>query len=162
VITFTWGTMLAQLVIIAVLIYIVSRYAVKPVTGMIKKREEYITEQITSAENSRKEAEQMLAQQKAELDKARQEAKDLIERAKIQKDKEAEKIIMEAKEQSERMIQEAKLEIQREREKAVAALRNEVGALTVQLASKLLEEKLDEKGQSKLVDRYFEQVGRLQ
>lgn len=158
----TWGTVIAQLVIVGVLIIIVSKYAVKPVTGMIKKREEYITEQITSAENNRKEAEQLLAQQRAELDKARQEAKDLIERAKIQKDKEAERIIMEAKEQSERMIQEAKLEIQREREKAVAALRNEVGALTVQLASKLLEEKLDEKGQSKLVDRYFEQVGRLQ
>jgi F-type H+-transporting ATPase subunit b len=162
VLSITWGTVIAQLVIVGVLIIIVSKYAVKPVTGMIKKREEYITEQITSAENNRKEAEQLLAQQRAELDKARQEAKDLIERAKIQKDKEAERIIMEAKEQSERMIQEAKLEIQREREKAVAALRNEVGALTVQLASKLLEEKLDEKGQSKLVDRYFEQVGRLQ
>ncbi|SFI66572.1 F0F1 ATP synthase subunit B [Thermoflavimicrobium dichotomicum] len=161
-ISFTWGTILAQLVIFIILMLLVSKYALRPLLDTMKKRQDYIDNQIITAEKSRQEAEELLAEQKALLKQAQTEAKELIERAKAQKEKEAEKIILEAKEQAERMIQEAKLEIEREREKAIAALRDEVGALTVQLASKLLEKELDEKGQSKLVDRYFEQVGRLQ
>jgi F-type H+-transporting ATPase subunit b len=60
------------------------------------------------------------------------------------------------------MIKEATNEIQREKEKALASLRDEVGALSVQLASKLIEKELDGKAQAELVGRYLEQVGRVQ
>ncbi|RAL23460.1 ATP synthase F0 subunit B [Thermoflavimicrobium daqui] len=154
--------MLIQIVVFLVLLLLVSKYAIRPLIATIKQRQDYIDNQINTAEKGRQEAEGLLEEQKSLLKQAQLEAKALIERAKIQKDKEAEKIIQEAKEQADRLIQEAKLEIEREREKAITALRDEVGTLTVQLASKLLEKELDAKGQAKLVDRYFEQVGRLQ
>ncbi|WP_240627402.1 F0F1 ATP synthase subunit B [Thermoflavimicrobium daqui] len=161
-ISINWGTMLIQIVVFLVLLLLVSKYAIRPLIATIKQRQDYIDNQINTAEKGRQEAEGLLEEQKSLLKQAQLEAKALIERAKIQKDKEAEKIIQEAKEQADRLIQEAKLEIEREREKAITALRDEVGTLTVQLASKLLEKELDAKGQAKLVDRYFEQVGRLQ
>lgn len=161
-IEFTWGTMLAQLVIVIALMFLVSKYALRPVLATMKQREDYIDNQISAAEQSRAEAEKYMAEQKEELMKVRQEAKEIIERAKAQKEREAEEIIKQAQERAERMIQEATNEIEREKEKALASLRDEVGALTVQLASKMLEKELDEKGQSKLVNGYLEQVGRLQ
>jgi len=160
--TFEIGTMLFQLIAFIVLMLLVSRFALRPMLATMKKRQDHIEGQIQAAEESRKQAEKLLEEQKAALEKARQEAKEMLERAKAQKEREAEEIIKKAQERAERMIQEATTEIQREKEKAIAGLRDEVGTLSVQLASKLLEKELDAKGQSKLVESYLEQVGRVQ
>jgi F-type H+-transporting ATPase subunit b len=154
--------MLAQLVIFLITMLLVGKFALRPMLETMRKRTDYIDSQISAAEKSREEAEKLLAEQREALNKARQEAKEIIERAKAQKEREAEEIIKQAQERAERMIQEATREIQREKEKALASLRDEVGALTVQLASKMLGKELDAKGQSHLVENYLEQVGRLQ
>jgi F-type H+-transporting ATPase subunit b len=156
------GTMLFQLVAFLVLMGLMIRYALRPVMGVMEKRQAYIDEQINTAEKNRAEAERLVAEQREELEKARKEARELLERAKAQKEREAEAIIKEAQERAERMIQEASKEIAREKEKALAELRDQVGQLTVLLASKVLEKEVDAKQQSKLVDRYLQQVGELQ
>jgi F-type H+-transporting ATPase subunit b len=156
------GTILFQLAAFIILMLLVGRFALRPMLQTMKQRQDHIEGQIKAAEDSRKEAEKLLEEQKAELNRTRQEAKEIIERAKAQSEREADEIIKGAQERAERMIQEATAEIQREKEKALASLREEVGALSVQLASKLLEKELDKKGQAKLVETYLEEVGRLQ
>jgi F-type H+-transporting ATPase subunit b len=157
-----FGTILAQLVIFILLMLLVSRFALRPLLATIRQREDYIDHQISSAEKSREEAEKWVMEQKEALVQARQFAKEIVERAKMQKEHEADEIIKRAQSDAERLLQEATTEIEREREKAIASLRDEVGALTVQLATKVLAEKLDIHEQSKLVDRYLQQVGRWQ
>lgn len=159
---FELGTMLFQLLAFIALMLLVVKFAFKPLSEMMKKREDHIQNQIESAEENRKQAEVYLEKQKKALEEARLEAKEMLERAKAQKEREAEEIIAKAQERAERMIQEATKEIEREKEKAIASLRDEVGSLSVQLAAKLLQKELDEKGQTKLVESYLEQVGRLQ
>ncbi|SEM79910.1 F0F1 ATP synthase subunit B [Lihuaxuella thermophila] len=155
-------TMLFQLGAFIVLMLLVSKFALRPILNTMKQRQDHIESQIKAAEQNRLDAEKLIEEQKEALKQARQEAKEIIERAKAQKEREAEEIIRKAQERAERMIQEATTEIQREKEKALASLRDEVGALSVQLASKMLEKELDQKGQAQLVNRYLEQVGRLQ
>jgi F-type H+-transporting ATPase subunit b len=157
-----FGTILAQLVIFILLMLLVSRFALRPLLATIRQREDYIDHQISSAEKNREEAEKWVMEQKEALVQARQVAKEIVERAKMQKEHEADEIIKRAQSDAERLLQEATTEIEREREKAIASLRDEVGALTVQLAAKVLAEKLDINEQSKLVDRYLQQVGRWQ
>jgi F-type H+-transporting ATPase subunit b len=142
--------------------FLVSKFAMKPILATMKKRQDYIEEQIRNAEKSRKEAGDLLEKQREELNKARVEAREIIDRAKAQSEREADEILKKAQERAERMIEEATTEIRREKEKALASLRDEVAVLSVRLASKLMEKELDEKGQSKLVESYLEQVGRLQ
>lgn len=154
--------MLFQLVAFLVLMALLRRYALRPIMGVMEKRQAYIDEQINTAEKNRAEAERLVAEQREELEKARKEARELLERAKVQKEREAEAIIKEAQERAERMIQEATNEIAREKEKALAELRDQVGQLTVLLASKVMEKEVDAKQQAKLVDRYLQQVGELQ
>jgi len=156
------GTMLFQLVAFLVLMGLLIRFALRPIMGVMEKRQAYIDEQINTAEKNRAEAERLVAEQREELEKARKEARELLERAKKQKEREAEAIIKEAQERAERMIQEATNEIAREKEKALAELRDQVGQLTILLASKVMEKEVDAKQQSKLVSRYLEQVGELQ
>jgi F-type H+-transporting ATPase subunit b len=154
--------MLSQLVIFLLLMVLVSRYALRPLLATMRQRQDHIDGQIRSAENHQAEAEKMIEEQKEALQLARVEAKEIVERAKVQKERDAEEIIRQANERAERLIHEATNEINREKEKALLALRQEVGELSVQLASKVIGQELDQSLQSKLVNRYLEQVGRMQ
>jgi F-type H+-transporting ATPase subunit b len=160
--TFSWGTMLSQLVMFLLLMMLVSRFALRPLLATMRQRQDHIDGQIRSAENHEAEAEKMIEEQKEALQVARVEAKEIIERAKVQKERDAEEIIRQANERADRLIHEATNEINREKEKALLALRQEVGELSVQLASKVIGQELDQSLQSKLVHRYLEQVGRMQ
>ncbi len=159
---FHLGTMLFQVVVLIILIALMARFVMRPLLAMMKERQDYIDQQITTAEENRKEAEKLAAQQEEALKQARQEAKELLERAKAQKEREAEEIIRQAQERAERIINEATSQIALEKEKALADLRDEVGRLSVLLAAKMLEKELDAEEHSKLVGRYLEQVGELQ
>lgn len=160
--SFTWGTMLFQVVAILILMFLLKRYALGPVMKVMNERSEHIEQQITTAEQHRAEAEKLVAEQKEALSQARQEAKDLLERARAQKEREAEEIIRDARERAERMISEAKSEIVSEKEQAIQELRDEVGTLSVMLASKMIEKEIKAKDQSALVKKYLNQVGELQ
>ncbi len=156
------GTMLAQLVIFLILMALVSRFALRPLLATMRQRQDHIDAQIRSAEDQRVQAEKLIEEQKVALQQAREEAKEIVERAKVQKEREAEEIIKLANERAERLVHEATEEINREKEKALLTLRQEVGAMSVQLASKMIGQELDQASQSKLVHRYLEQVGGMQ
>jgi F-type H+-transporting ATPase subunit b len=154
--------MLTQLGIFVILVALVTRFGLRPVLTMMKNRQDHIEGQIKSAEEDRKKAESYLNEQKELLQQARLEAKEILENARKQKEREAEEIIQKASERAEKMIQEAKAEITREKDKAIASLKNEVGALAIELSTKILQKKIDAKEQSQIVNNYLEQVGRLQ
>jgi F-type H+-transporting ATPase subunit b len=159
---FELGTMLFQLGVFVVLVLLVSKFGSRPILEVMRKREEHIKDQIASAEKSRKEAEALVEEQKKLLEQARTEANEIIQRAKRQKEAEAEQIISEAKVRADQLIDEASKRIQLEQEKALKELRDQVGVLSLQLASKLLEKEVNDSEQSKLVNQYLEQVGRVQ
>lgn len=156
------GTSLAQLVIFFVLMFVVAKFALRPLMSTMDARTKHIEDQISTAERNRSDAEKLVAEQKELLIQARNEAKEIVDRAKAQKELEADQIISKAKSEAERLMKDAKTEIELEKAKALASLREEVGALSIQLAEKLLGDSLDDKKQSNLVHAYLEQVGRLQ
>ena len=154
-----WGSALYQLVAFVTLLYFVSRFALKPLMGIMEKREQIINEQIDSAENNRKEAEAFIAQQREELDKARHEAQDIIQSAKKLSEQQGQDIIQAARKDAERVKESALAEIQREKELAVSALREQVASLSVLIATKVIEKELDATEQEKLVQEYLKEVG---
>ncbi|SDY41760.1 F0F1 ATP synthase subunit B [Thermoactinomyces sp. DSM 45892] len=156
------GTSLVQLAIIFILVLLVSKYALRPLLATMNERTKHIEGQISTAEKNRADAEKLVAEQKELLIATRAEAKEIIDRAKAQKEVEADKIMDRAKSQADQMLADAKKEIELEKMKALASLREEVGALSVQLAEKLVGETLDQKKQANLVNAYLDQVGRLQ
>lgn len=154
--------MLFQVGAILILMLLLKRFALGPVMKVMNERTEHIEDQITTAEQNRAEAEKLVVEQKEALIQARQEAKELLERARAQKEREAEEIIGDARERAERMISEAKSEIISEKERAILELRDEVGTLSVELASKMIEKEIKARDQSALVKKYLSQVGELQ
>ncbi|WP_027415214.1 F0F1 ATP synthase subunit B [Aneurinibacillus terranovensis] len=154
-----FGTLLFQIVLILILIYLVSKVAMKPALSVLQKRQDHIADQISGAEKANAEAKQLLEQQRAELKKVREEAQTILDRAKKQADVEAQEIIAASNERAERLIEEAKLEINREKEKALSSVRDQVAGLSVLLASKIIEKEMTESEQQDTIEQFLRQVG---
>ncbi|WP_054705528.1 F0F1 ATP synthase subunit B [Bacillus sp. JCM 19041] len=154
-----WGTALYQLAAFAVLLFLLSRFALKPLLGVMQKRQDMINEQIDSAERNRKEAEKMIEEQREEMKAARVEARELVENAKKAGEQQGQEIVRASKEEAARVHQQALAEIQNEKEQAVAALREQVASLSVLIAQKVIEKELDASEQDKLVQEYLKQAG---
>ncbi|WP_078556141.1 F0F1 ATP synthase subunit B [Bacillus alkalicellulosilyticus] len=154
-----WGTALYQLAAFVTLLWVVSRFALKPIMGMMEKRQNMVNEQIDFAERDRKEAEKYLEQQRQEIQNARQEAQSILENAKKMSEKQGQDIVNAARGEAERIKDSALAEIQQEKEAAVASLREQVASLSVLIATKVIEKELDEKQQKKFVEDYLKEVG---
>lgn len=144
---------------IIALYFLLNKYAFGPLLGIMEKRSAQINEQIQSADNSRAEAMRLLEEQKKALQSARKDAYDLIEQAKVTSVRQAEDILAQAKDEATRIKNEALKDIENEKNKAVAALRGQVSAMSVLIASKIIAKQVDEKSQQELIDQYLKQVG---
>lgn len=154
-----WGTALYQLFIFIVLFLLLRKYALGPIMGVMNARSEKIANDISAAEKNRQEALKLMEEQKAELKAARQDAQKVLETARVSAEKQAEDIVAKAKEEAEQFKKNAQTDIAREKEQAMAALREQVGALSVMLATKIIEKELDGQQQEKLVSDFLKEVG---
>ncbi|RKQ34401.1 F0F1 ATP synthase subunit B [Oceanobacillus halophilus] len=151
--------MLTQLFFFIVLLTLIKKFAWGPVMNMMQKREEYVANEIESAEQSRKEAESAAKKAQAELNQVKQEAQKMFEDAKNAGAKQEQDIIDTARKEAERIKQQAQAEIQNEKEQALQALQDQVASLSVLIASKVIEKEINEQDQEKLINDYLKEVG---
>jgi F-type H+-transporting ATPase subunit b len=119
-------------------------------------RTEAIEGGIAKAENAQREAQAALVAYTAQLGDARGEAQAIREEARVQGAAIIEELRAKAQEEAARITAAAHASIEAERQQAVASLRQEVGALATQLASKIVGEALDDQvRQSGIVDRFL-------
>lgn len=156
---FNGGDIVYQLVAFIILLALLKKFAFGPLIGIMKKREEHVSNEIEAAEASRKEALKYLEEQREIVKQSRVEAGQLIENAKQQGEAQREDIINQARVEAERVKESAKREIVQEKEKAVAALREQVASLSVMIASKVIEKELSEADQEKLINEYIQEAG---
>ena len=111
------------------------------------------------AEKAQLEAQRALIQYNDQLSKAREEAQTLREEARVQGAAIIEDLRTKAQDEAARITATAHASIEAERQQAIASLRNEVGTLAVELASKIVGEALDDQArQSRVVDRFLEDL----
>jgi F-type H+-transporting ATPase subunit b len=114
---------------------------------------------LKAAEDNRTQAERFLQEQKQAMQDVRKEAFQIVEQARASSLRQSEELLKQAKDESVRIKQEALNDIQAEKNKAVAALKGQVGAMSVMIASKIIEKQVDEKSQQDLVEQYLKEVG---
>ena len=156
---FNGGDILFQLLMMAILLTLLKKFAWGPLMGIMKQREEHIANEIESAEKSRTEAHSLLEEQKELLKQARVEAQNMIENSKKHGENQRQEIMAAAREEAERLKESARLEIEQQKEQAVAALREQVASLSVLIASKVIEKELNAEDQEKLINEYIERAG---
>jgi len=153
----------AELIVGAIaftLLFLVLRKFVVPMfEKAFTARTEAIQGGIERAEKAQVEAQRALNQYTEQLSKAQSEAQTLREEARVQGAAIIEDLRAKAQEEAARITAAAHASIEAERQQAVTSLRNEVGALAVELASKIVGEALDDQArQSRIVDRFLEDL----
>lgn len=152
--------MFAQLFAFVILLLLLGKFAFKPLVKVVEDRQEYIEKQIENAERQRVEAEKLQAEHRQEMIQAREEALNIVERARKQSEKQATEILQAATDEAKRIKDSAKLEITKEKNEAMAELRNEIGSLSLMLASKIIDKDMDEQAHVALIDSYLDEVGK--
>ena len=139
------------------LLYIVLRRAVVPMfEKAFTARTEAIQGGMERAEKAQREAQIALEKYTAQLADARGEAQVICEEARVQGAAIIEEMRSKAQEEASRITASAQAAIEAERQQAITSLRNEVGALATELASKIVGEALDDQvRQSRIVDRFL-------
>jgi F-type H+-transporting ATPase subunit b len=126
---------------------------------MLEERTDQIEGGLKRAEDAQAEAARVLEQYRAQLAEARHEAARLREEAREQGAQIKEELRQQGEAERQRLVESANAQIQADRQQAVTSLRAEIGALSVELASRVVGESLEsEARQRRIVDRFLEQL----
>jgi len=128
-----------------VLLFILRKFAWKPILGAVNDREEGIKTALASAEEAKLEMENLHADNERILKEARLEREAMLKEARELK----EKMITDAKEEAQaqagKMIEQAQAAIQSEKKSAMEELKNHVAGLSIEIAEKVVRAELTNK-----------------
>ncbi len=156
---FSFGLFIWQTVIVVVLIFLLRKFAWKPILTTINDREEGIRSAMKAAEDARQEMQNLQSDNERILKEARTEREALLKEARELRQKMIDEAKGEAKAQAEQLIAQAKDAIESEKQVAITSLKNEVADLSLQIAETLTKEQLSsDKKQTELVQKLLKEV----
>jgi F-type H+-transporting ATPase subunit b len=156
---FSLGLFFWMLLIFIGLIFLLKKFAWKPILDAVNEREEGIRNALLSAENAKKEMQNLKADNEKLLAEARLERDSMIKEAREIKEKMINDAKAEAQVAGQQMIEQAKASIESEKNAAMAELKAHVSTLSLDIAEKLLKEELSNKeAQTKLVEKMLGDV----
>ncbi len=151
---FSFGLFFWQLLIFIGLIFLLKKFAWKPILDAVNDREEGIRTALLSAENAKKEMQNLQADNQRILQEARLERDTMLKEAREMKEKMVADSKNEAQAAGLKMIEQAKAAIESEKNAAMAELKAQVSNLSLEIAEKLLKDELSNKeAQVKLVEK---------
>ena len=149
------GLLIWTLLAFLVVFFILKKYAWPAILGGLKKREETIAESLASAERIKAEMAQMKSENESLLTQAREERAGMLKDAKHT----ADKMIADAKERAkseyDKILADAQSAIQQQKNAVLTDLKNQVGALIIEVAEKVLRKELSDKNKQ---ENYIRQL----
>ncbi|MEO0045898.1 MAG: hypothetical protein RL705_1089, partial [Bacteroidota bacterium] len=150
---FSLGLFFWQFLIFVGLIFLLKKFAWKPILDAVNEREEGIRNALLSAENAKKEMQNLKSDNEKLLAEARLERDTMMKEAREIKEKMINDAKTEAQVAGQKMIEQAKASIESEKNAALAELKAQVSTLSLDIAEKLLKDELSNKeAQTKLVE----------
>ena len=158
-ITLDGWTFLAQVCNLMIQLVIFKKLLLNPVKKVIAERKAKADSQIADAEKLRTEAEAMKAEYEQNLQNARNEANQIVASAQKTAAARSEELLGEARAQAAALKQKAEADIAQERKKAVNEVKDEIGGIAMEIASKVVEREISEEDHKDLIDEFIKNVG---
>ncbi len=150
------GEMIIGVIAFGILYWLYKSKVVPRLEELYEERAAAIEGGMQQAEQAQAEAREALEKYTAQLAEARAESNELRESAREQGAQIVAEMRAQAQAEAARITESAKRQVEAERQQAVVQLRQEVGALSTALASKIVGESLeDEVRQKGIVDRFL-------
>ena len=158
-ITLDGWTFLAQICNLMIQLVIFKKFLLKPIKQVIADRKAKADSEIADAQKLRTEAEAMKAEYEQNLQNARTEANQIVATAQKTATARSEEIVGEARAQAAALKQKAEADIAQERKKAVNEVKDEIGGIAMEIASKVVEREISKKDHKDLIDEFIKNVG---
>ena len=156
---FSLGLFILQFVLFVALVFLLKKFAWKPILDAVNEREDGIKNALLSAENAKKEMQNLKSDNEKLLADSRLERDAMMKDAREIKEKMINDAKTEAQVAGEKMIAQAKAAIESEKNAAMAELKAQVSNLSLDIAEKVLKNELSNKeSQTKLVEKMLGDV----
>ena len=154
-------TLLIQIFNFLIAVWVIKRFAYKPIMKAIDDRQKQIKDSMENAEKARLEIETMRNDYQKQLNDARKDAGDIVEKARKSAEETRNEIMAKSKEDASRIIRQAQEEISREKDLALVEIKDQVAELSVLVAGKIIGRTLDAQAQADLIDDSIKEVGNM-
>jgi F-type H+-transporting ATPase subunit b len=151
----SFGLIFWTLLVFLIVLWLLKKYAWKPILHSLNTREKSISDSLATAERVRAEMAQLKSENEALLAQAREERATMLKEARNTKDK----IINEAKEQAKteagKIITDARAAIEVQKMAAITEVKNQIGTMVVEVSEKILRRQLENKPEQ---ENYIKQL----
>ena len=158
-ITLDGWTFLAQICNLMIQLIIFKKLLLEPVRKVIAERKAKADSQIADAQKLREEAEAMKAEYEQNMAQGRAEAGQILASAQKTATARSEELLGEARAQAAAMKQKAEADIAQQRKKAVNEVKDEIGGIAMEIASKVVEREIQQADHQELIDSFIQNVG---
>ena len=153
------GLLFWMLLSFIVVFAVLAKFGFPVITRMVEERREYVEQSLQAAKEANDQLAQVKSQSEALLQSAREQQMKILNEASATRDR----IVAEAKAQAQaetpRQIEDAKRQIRLEQDAAIRAARSEIALLAVDIAQKVIREKLDNTpAQMNMIDRLLDEA----
>ena len=156
---FSIGLFFWQTIIFVILIFLLKKFAWSPILKAVNDREQGIKDALDSAEAAKIEMQSLQADNEKIMKEARAERDSLLKEARDLKNSMISQAKDEAKSEAQKIIESANEAILNEKNAAVSDIKKQVASLSIEIAEKLLKEKLsDDNKQMKIVEDLIKDV----
>lgn len=150
------GLVVWQSIVFLILVFLLAKFAWRPILDSLKIRDESIEEALLSAEKAREEIGDLKADNEKLLAEARAEREELLKDAQKSANAIKDDAKQEASKMAQRIVEDARTGIEAEKAAALAEVRALVVDLSVEIAEKVIQKNFDnEKAQKELVADYL-------
>jgi len=158
-ITPEFGLIFWQLVIFLIVLFLLAKFAWKPILLSLKEREDSIESALRMADQAKLEMQQLKAGNEKLITEARMERDKMMQEASQMANQLIEQAKNKATEEGSRMIMQAREAIQNEKNAALTEVKNTAAKLSIDIAERILRRELaDASSQQQLVDSYLKDV----
>ena len=153
------GLIFWTLITFFIVAFVLRRAAWGPILKAVNEREKAIAGSIEAAKRERAEAEKLLGEQKTAIAGARAEAAEMMRKNQADMEKFREDLMGKSRKEADELKADARRSIEEEKNKAVAELKAQAVSLAIQVAEKLIEEKLDDAKHKALAEKFVADLG---
>ncbi|NID16297.1 MULTISPECIES: F0F1 ATP synthase subunit B [Luteibacter] len=151
-------TFLGQMISFAILVWFTTKFIWPQLNGAIEERQKKVAEGLAAAERARAELKDADAKVATEIKQARLQATEIIDKAQQQANQMLDKARAEATAEINRLKAQAQDEIASMAQRAREQLREQVGALAVKGAEKIVQREIDPAAHKALLDQLAAEI----
>ena len=153
------GLLFWMTLVFVIVFLILWKWGFPAIVKMVNDRKAYIDGSLKKAREANEKLANIQKEGELLLQQAREQQSKILKEASDTRDAIVEKAQDKARDEGARIISDAKAEIQNEKQAAIRDIRNQVAELSVQIAEKILRQKLSgDKEQNELIDRLLDEV----